>query len=191
MKKLLFAAVLSLAGVGLTSGQASAGIFHCLFGRCHKCSDCETTLCVKAYNAFSPTCFGTLWCNGCAPISGPGFGYANHGPLVDGACYGPDCLGGLPYAAAPMMPAVPGVPQSAIAAQAPTGPVFQAPVPSPLPTNVNTRSQAWPYPAPQANPYGAPQANPYGWYQQPPFNYGGYPYPMPYAPVGYYPNYGR
>jgi len=55
MKKLLFAALLSLAGVGLSTGQASAWWFHC-----HHCCAGTAALCIKPYNAFSPSVFGSV-----------------------------------------------------------------------------------------------------------------------------------
>ena len=91
MKKLLSIGVLALASLWLTPGTSSAGgtfglftqascwPFGCLAGcGCHKCC---TTICVKPYNAFSPTCSGTMYCDGFCPIGaqGAGFGIAPSG----------------------------------------------------------------------------------------------------------------
>jgi hypothetical protein len=101
MKKLLFAAVLSLAGVGLGAGQASAWPLHCH----HCCKNCAS-ICVRPYNAFSPSIFGSLCVDGCFPLScangGPG-GPQGYGPPP---CYGGGfgCAGdgcGAPGAPAP------------------------------------------------------------------------------------------
>lgn len=187
MKKLLFAALLSLAGVGLGTGQASAWLF------CHHCCSGSATLCVKPYNAFSPSCFGTIACDGCFPVNfghhgpyppggpgggpgccppawgppscGPSLGCAMDGggcgPLLPGlAPHGP-LMGGAPAAGAPvMLPSAAGIPNF----QAPPGagtPTFQTPPPAPMPTGPTTGAQAWPYPV-QAAGYRGP--TPAGYY---------------------------
>jgi hypothetical protein len=86
MKKLLFAAVLSLAGLGLSTGQASAWLLHC-----HHCCAGSATICCRPYNAFSPSIFGSITADGCCPIS-----FGNHGPAYGAGCYAgaPGCDGG-------------------------------------------------------------------------------------------------
>jgi hypothetical protein len=84
MRKLLFAAVLSLAGVGLGAGQASAWSLHCH----HCCKNCAS-ICVRPYNAFSPSIFGSLCVDGCFPLS-----CANHGACGPQGCGQPPWYGG-------------------------------------------------------------------------------------------------
>jgi len=139
MKKLLFAALLSLAGVGLGNGQAKAWWpFH------HHCCAGSASICVRPYNAFSPSVFGTVTADGCFPLS-----FGNHGTIpppppwlgqppwmnggagcgMDGAACGGTCLTGpgggamltAPVAGTPVM--LPGSPAT-----------FQAPAPAPLPS---------------------------------------------------------
>jgi hypothetical protein len=62
MKKILAASVLSLAILGLTTTEASAW-FRCC-GHC--CPHCYSySICCRPYNAFTPVCFGNLYCDGC------------------------------------------------------------------------------------------------------------------------------
>jgi hypothetical protein len=83
MKKVLSIGVLTLASLWLTPGASSAGgtfgyftqascwPFNC----CAGCKCCSSTLCIKPYNAFSPTCSGTMYCDGFCPLgSPPGYG---------------------------------------------------------------------------------------------------------------------
>jgi hypothetical protein len=163
MRKLLFAALLSLAGVGLSTGQASAWLF------CHHCCSGSATLCVKPYNAFSPSCFGTIACDGCFPVS-----FGNHGP------YPPWAYGGGPGCCPPAWDAccpslgcamdgagcgscLPGAAPPGPTTGAPTTlppasvPAFQAPPPSPMPNGPTTGARAWPYPVQSAG-YRGPSA---------------------------------
>ena len=64
MKRFLLAAVLSVGAFALAGGQASAFPLRC------KCYNKCCTFCVKPYNAFSPVCCGTLFCDGCCPQFG-------------------------------------------------------------------------------------------------------------------------
>jgi hypothetical protein len=150
MKKLLLAGFLSFAALSLTTAPASAwGLFdHCCGGKC--CS----VICCRQYNAFTPTCFGSITCIGCCPItsgcgmpaySGPSYGYGN------GYCDGGSCA------------ASPGdqLPPDKKTEAAP----FVAPVPKP----VTTTSQAYPM-----GPAGVQPVRYQGGYYQ-----GGY-YPAPY-----------
>jgi len=61
MKKLIIAALLSLAGIGLVTERASAWLF------CRNCC----TIRVKPYNAFSPSVFGSICADGCFPLCCP------------------------------------------------------------------------------------------------------------------------
>jgi hypothetical protein len=102
MRKLLFAAVVSLAGVALTTGQASAW-----FG-CKRCCTGSATLCIRQYNAFSPSCFGSIACDGCFPVGfSQGAPWGGGGPIwgghggscgPDGSCAGPPVYGAPIYA---------------------------------------------------------------------------------------------
>jgi hypothetical protein len=87
MRKLLLAAVLGLAGVGLTTEKASAWIFPCLF-HSWRCRDCAT-LCIKPYNAFSPIAYGSICADGCFPIAmrPPGMcGFPPPPPCIEDGC---------------------------------------------------------------------------------------------------------
>src|SRR6516165_7581412 len=68
----------SLTALLMLAGNADAWLFnHC--GGCHGChSHChhcyETHICCRAYNAFTPICWGNLYCDGCCPNMGGGGG---------------------------------------------------------------------------------------------------------------------
>src|SRR5439155_10796780 len=81
MKKLFTTALLSLAGLAVTTSQASA-FFNCCGWRC--CNKYSAKICVRPYNAFTPTCFGTITGIGCNPMN---FG----GPTWNGPACGPSC----------------------------------------------------------------------------------------------------
>jgi hypothetical protein len=177
MRKLLFAAALSLAGVGLTTGQASAWLFH----HCHRCCVGSATLCITPYNAFSPTCFGTVTCNGCTPLVG-GCGPAPNSPWGWGCCApcggGPACCGtdgcaSCGAAGYAQMPSVDGSLPNPYAALGLPGYQMRAPV------------AGAPGLAPQAPAGAAPPVQATGWgaMYQPGYNGGG---PMmPIAPPNY------
>jgi hypothetical protein len=151
MKKLLFAALLSLAGVGLSTERASAWLF------CHHCCHGSTTICCKPYNAFTPSVFGSITADGCCPISFGGCGAGGMpppppwmcgpppwacGPSCDGGCSGPEkekekkstTMTG-PAVGTPMM--LPGVaaPQYQVPAPMPAGSVAPATAPG-YPTGI-------------------------------------------------------
>jgi hypothetical protein len=177
MRKLLITAVLSLAGVGLTTGQASAWIFR---NCCHK--KCCTSLCIRAYNAFSPTCFGTMYCDGCFPYAGvsgqgappwatyPGAwqgGFCGPaGCMMDGSFAGPIDAGQPDASGQAGLPA--NLPPTTDAPAAAPAPV-QNTVPTMAPAGTPT-SQMWVHPlqmagyrgmAPGYYPgYGVPAVNP-------------------------------
>jgi hypothetical protein len=157
MKKLLFAALLSLAGVGLSTGQASAWLLHC-----HKCCKGSATVCVKPYNAFSPSVFGSITADGCFPLS-----FANHGPAGPPPWFGgpppwfggagPGCAmdgaGAAHGTAATMSPPARGTPT-----MLPGGggvPTFQAPSPSKVPAGAPAGAQVG-MPGVQAAGYAPP-----------------------------------
>src|SRR3954447_10347458 len=90
MKRFLLATVVSVAALALPSGQASAGHHHHCYDKC-------CTFCCKPYNAFSPICCGTLFCDGCCPQ----FGCQMHqppggpGPYAGGGCPDGVCPAGM------------------------------------------------------------------------------------------------
>ena len=151
MKKLITCALLAFAASSLAAVPSYAG---CCFGLCKHhcgCCGCGAKFCVRQYNAFSPVCCGTVFCDGCCPFGsggyggyGPGFG-GGCGPCAGGVCPGMlnysgimscppggcadgACLGSLP-AADPAAPASPSA----------TTPAGSNPVvtPSPLPAESN------------------------------------------------------
>jgi hypothetical protein len=148
MKKLLFAALLSLAGVGLSTGQASAWLFHH-----HCCKNCAS-ICVKPYNAFSPSVFGSICADGCFPIS------ASHGPAAPPWAGGPACCGpvdgGCGTAPATTSPPAKGTPTMLPGGSG--GAAFQVPTPSMIPAGAQVGM-----PGVQPTGYG-----PLPWMQPPP-----------------------
>jgi hypothetical protein len=143
MRKLLLVALLSLAGVGLGTQKASA------WGLCSKCFHhccCSTQICCRAYNAFSPSVFGTIYADGCCPIS-----FGNGGPGGPGCggpgCGGPGFCGGGPCGPdggcghAAMMPPGRG---PAVMLPAGNGAPFQAPAPAPVSTGQPTGALMYP-----------------------------------------------
>lgn len=93
MKKLLPTAVLALVVSGVVTTQSFAG---CCFGLLHHhcgCCGCGAKFCVRQYNAFSPVCCGTVFCDGCCPFGACG-GYGGYGGA--GMC-GPGGCGVMPY----------------------------------------------------------------------------------------------
>jgi hypothetical protein len=150
MKNLLTSALLAIAASAFVAAPSFAG---CCFGLCYKhcgCCGCGAKFCVRQYNAFSPVCCGTVFCDGCCPFGscggGYGPGYGGCGPCADGMCGGglnymgtPACgplgcdgaaLGSLPPAdVAPSAPASadanPVVSPSTLPTQMPSGPVSQ------------------------------------------------------------------
>jgi hypothetical protein len=177
MKRFLLAAVLSVGAIALTGGQAPAFPLRC------KCYNKCCTFCVKPYNAFSPVCCGTLFCDGCCPQfgcrtqqypAGPGAGCEAGYP--DGACADGSCGGGdacsspayLPSAGAPgsQAPVMTG-PATGRQLPIPSTTPFQAPAPLPLPNGSGAQSS---YPLPFGAPV-QPVAYPYGYQAVPPMGY--------------------
>ncbi len=179
MKKLLLAALLSLAGVGLSTGKASAWLFHCR----HCCAG-SATICVKPYNAFSPSVFGSITADGCFPMAvvnhgpacgAPGCGMPPYfGPMgcgMEGAC----CGGGFAGPVGPTGPVGPGGPPQGVPTMLPPGagvPNFQAPPPTPMPVGTPVGAQPWGsplqaagyYPGYAPMPWMQPQGYPGYWY---------------------------
>jgi hypothetical protein len=85
MKKVLTVALLSLSLTGPAVPSASAGAFG-LFPSCG-CCGCGCSVCIRQYNAFSPVCCGTMFCDGCMPFGNCGAG----------GCGGPAGPWGLNY----------------------------------------------------------------------------------------------
>src|SRR5579885_3642067 len=98
MKKLLPAALLAVVVSGAITSKTFA--WGCCFGLiphhgCCGCCGCGAQFCVRQYNAFSPVCCGTIYCDGCCPFGG-GYGPGMYGgPCADGMCPSGDC--GLNY----------------------------------------------------------------------------------------------
>jgi len=186
MKRFLLAALLSLGAVALTSSPASAYLFKC------KCYKKCCTFCCRPYNAFSPSCCGTMFCDGCCPKpcfqpQGPPAGY--DGGCPDGACCADGACGGAPWAGPGYLPSAGGPAAQGPGAAGGTAPApggqlpmpgnqpFQPPTPMPLPNGAGVQSY---YPAtylPPVQPVVSPAAYQYGY---PP----AYP---PAGPMGYLP----
>jgi hypothetical protein len=190
MKNLLLAAVLGMAALGVFAGQASAGPF-----KCKSCCGCGANFCVRQYNAFSPVCFGTVYCDGILPLGSacfpPGASCfppgCNSAVCPDGSCAGgPLALGGdaFPYApgaTAPHYPFVAGqptpLPQTGNPQNLPPpNPGQNLPPPSPGQQNQQPR----PNPLPMGPGMGMyyPMSAPANWVM--PVNYG---YPMQQTPM--------
>lgn len=105
MKKLLPSAALALVVSAFVSATSFAGHTFGLFYH-HGCCNCGAKFCVRQYNAFSPVCSGTVFCDGCCPFGPSGCGYGGNGGCANGACGVPfmgnlgcgdgSCLGSLP-----------------------------------------------------------------------------------------------
>ncbi len=221
MKKLLLLSAVSLVACGLVAGQASAGIFD-LFGG-------HDDGYYRPYNAFDPIpCdapHGHHCCLGCCLHHGHACVQPIYVPtpvFVPPPCYGPppccddygcSCInsgccdaGCLPAPNGDASPSAPVTPGS----QAPNGPKFTPPAPSPLPdtseTFNNSPMQAQPnmsftgvYPGYSQNFAGNYPGSYPGYYPTAAGNYGGYnsgyyppspagaygamrPFAMPYGP---------
>jgi hypothetical protein len=162
MKKLFAASLLSLTVWALTTPDASAwwGFGHCCGRHCYSYS-----ICCRPYNAFTPVCFGNLYCDGCCmPPNGMWQSACGQGNPWAGCGAGQpcdfECGGQLP---APEVIEKGGPP-----------PAFTPPTPTPM-------SSA----QPTALPYGMVQPAAYGQAYYP--NY----YNAYYPPMGGMPGYGR
>jgi hypothetical protein len=119
MKKILPAALVALALMELSVPSASAGAFglfpHSCCGGC-----CGCNFCIRQYNAFSPVCCGSVYCDGCVPFGSGGPGCLNYsglpgsGPwncLDSGSCVGQlPPVGNVP--AGPVAPALQSLPSA-------------------------------------------------------------------------------
>jgi hypothetical protein len=155
MKKLVCVAILSLAGVGLSTGEASAWFF------CHHCCG-KAVICVRPYNAFSPSVFGTLCADGCYPFSCPGAGgcmpppppwMCGAPPWMGGGCCGP-MDGGSP-GGSPAPPAAKTATAPVMLLPGAVTPTMQPPPPAPMPVGATSGAQAYPTGI-QATGYRAP-----------------------------------
>ena len=97
MKKMLFSMIVGVASLGMAAVPSQAGTFglfvcggHCdSCGGCgffhHCCNKCCSTICIRDYNAFSPSFCGNMCFNGCNPFCGGcNTGCANCGPTIQG-----------------------------------------------------------------------------------------------------------
>jgi hypothetical protein len=174
MKKMLLAVLLSLAGVGLSNGKASAWLCH------HCCNHCAT-ICVRPYNAFTPSAFGTICADGCCPLQ---FGHCPPPPPwmmpppwaggcgPDGACG--TCAVGAPHGGTAITGPAPGAP--ATLPPGATVPVMQSPAPVQLPVAPTTGAVGYPT---GVQPTGYhPGYAPMPWVQPPAYpTYWNMPYP--------------
>ncbi len=166
MKKLLAIGVFTLASLWLTPGTSSAGGTFGLFTQAScwpwsclatcGCNKCCATICVKPYNAFSPTCSGTIYCDGFCPLNNRcgGFGIGTGGGYGTLPEAGPGCegtpVGGLPLESQPTV----GVPQGVN-----TSRLWQNAAPYYGPVQVGYTIPAY---APRSNT-AQPMAVPYYW----------------------------
>lgn len=145
MKKMMFAVLLSLAGVGLSTGQASAWLF------CHKCCNSCATICVRPYNAFSPSAFGSICADGCCPLQfggcapppwmgPPPWACGAPGCGMDGGACG-SCTAGAPNGA---MKTAPGTGSPTMLPSGSGVPNFQAPPPAQMPPGSTTGAMGYP-----------------------------------------------
>src|SRR5205823_7073821 len=104
MKRMFLAAVL---GVAALAGLARPALAWWPFGCCcgSACKSCGADFTIRQYNAFSPVCHGTVYCDGIHPFAGPGYPGAVS-PWLDangggGGC--PTCAAGAMMGGAPPM----------------------------------------------------------------------------------------
>jgi hypothetical protein len=142
MKKLLPSAVLALVVSGVLTAQSFAGCCFGLFTNCCGCCGCGAKFCVRQYNAFSPVCSGTVFCDGCCPFGAcGGYGFGGSGGCADGMCGAGGC--GLPFMGVPSGACGPNgcdgaclgsLPASEPTPGAPVGPTAPTTTASPLPS---------------------------------------------------------
>jgi hypothetical protein len=170
MKKLLPSAVLALVVSGVVTAQSFAGCCFGLLPRMCGCCGCGAKFCVRQYNAFSPVCCGTVFCDGCCPFgAGGGYGGCADGMCGPGGCglpfsgipagaCGPNgcdggCLGSLPPSdPTPGAPAAP----TTTASPLPSGPTSLIPSDRPI-QNATYRPASFTLPAPLAPVQMQPQ----------------------------------
>jgi hypothetical protein len=202
-RKSVVLGLLALAGLALHVTEASA-FFCCKPWRCHRgCHRCTTCITCRPYNAFTPICWGNLYCDGCCPspcgVAGGQLPFQYMGGF--GAYYGGmGCC--PPTCAASMYPAVLNggmmgyhggtvLPDSTPAAPktntpAPGGSNFTPPTPAPA------TSYYYPGYNPYMNPYYGVMRTGYypnymGYGAYPNYGYGyGYNPAMYYGQMGYY-----
>ncbi|MHB1421632.1 MAG: hypothetical protein ACYC3I_00265 [Gemmataceae bacterium] len=156
MKKLLPSAVLALVVSAGMTAQSFAG---CCFGLFTNCCGCSAKFCVRQYNAFSPVCCGTVYCDGCCPFGsgGAGGGCAGGGPCMGAlqysgvlapgcggnGCADGACMGALPAADGAMGAPMATLPEADGAAGAPMATTLpnMNPIVSPAPLPSGPTSQ--------------------------------------------------
>lgn len=166
------AGLLSVVALGLVAEQAMALFWKHCCGRRH-----GTYICCRPYNAFSPVCFGNLYCDGCCPLQG----YGNHhlGASWSPACGAPSLVpNGMHAHAMPGYGYGQWMPQGGPYMASPEPdkgppPSFTPPPPTPVPPNTS-----WFNPYNPA-PFGVQPAS------YPPGYYPGY---WPHYPMGYWTN---
>lgn len=97
MKKLLSSTALALVVSAFATAPSFAG---CCFGLLHGhcgCCGCGAKFCVRQYNAFSPVCSGTVFCDGCCPFGACGGGYGGYGGFGAPGMCGPGGCGVMPF----------------------------------------------------------------------------------------------
>jgi hypothetical protein len=171
MKRLILSAVLGVAALGLSTEMAQAGPF-CCWG-CNKCGKCGANFCVRQYNAFSPVCSGTIYCDGICPIGGYGIPGGFNPYCASCGAGGAGYYDGGGAMASPQMLPADASPTSPATGAPPVAKPLQVPQHFPPPTAL---------PMPQAGPAAVGMQYPY------------YPRMMnaPVMPAGYgqYPGYG-
>ena len=146
MKKLLPSVVLALAVFAFAAPQSFAGCFGLCYNHCG-CCGCGAKFCVRQYNAFSPVCSGTVFCDGCCPFGsggggGPGYG-GGCGPCEGGMCPSGGC--GVPFSGMPACSAGgcdSGCLGSLPASEPPAGALPSNPTATPSPLPSGPTSQA-------------------------------------------------
>jgi hypothetical protein len=178
MKKLVAASLLSLAVWALATAEASAWFgccgHHCCGRHCYSYS-----ICCRPYNAFTPVCFGNLYCDGCCmPPSGmwqSACGAANPFAGCGAGQWGCEGCGGQ-------------LPAPDVIERGGPPPAFTPPAPTPMgsaqPLPSNGAGWAWSAGIP---PYGMVQPAAYGQAYYPNY-YNGY---YPQMPMGGMPGYGQ
>ena len=177
----------SLTALLMLAGNADAWLFnHC--GGCHGChSHChhcyETHICCRAYNAFTPICWGNLYCDGCCPNMGGGGGGCCASMGWSGCAPGSLCA--APWGVAPQNLACtpyPLYPGYGDPNQVNPGMLPSVPTSMPLPPGAVPTPPVNNVPPVLNHTAQVPYPGPYYYGMQPQTNFG-------YYPVGYWPGY--
>jgi hypothetical protein len=159
MKTMLTAALAALAVMGLSARPASAGAFG-LIPHCGGCGCCGCNFCIRQYNAFSPVCCGTVYCDGCAPLGSCGPGCFNYGGLPASGPWG--CLNGSCSSQ---------LPPGGVLPSGPSGPILQT-LPNPMPKGPPEASAGYGQPSVYSAGYRPAFYPGYGYGYAPPPGYG-------------------